>query len=122
MTLRDSEPGQIRRECTQVKVYFKKCDYQNVAEFFPGFLRRKICKYSEGIEDSLEEAYLKKKKKSGTSLVVQTLWVWSLVRKHRCQMLHCMGINKAKQNCPAPYKGDPERDERGSQKMGKEVT
>ena len=63
LTLRDSELGQIRRECTPVKVYFKKCDYQNVAEFFPGFLRRKICKYSEGIEDSLEEAYLKKKKK-----------------------------------------------------------
>ena len=33
-------------------------------------------------------------------------------------MPYCMGINKTKQNCPAPYKGNPERDERGSQKMG----
>ena len=49
----------------------KKWDYQNVAEFFPGFLRIKIYKYSKGIEDSLEEALLKKK--SGTFLVVENL-------------------------------------------------
>ena len=33
-------------------------------------------------------------------------------------MLHSMWINKTKHNCPASYKGDPERDEKGSQKMG----